>query len=45
MGEEETRDDQWGNKVAKWTFILTVLSALGFVGSVFLFILKPGGGH
>jgi hypothetical protein len=39
---EETRDENWGNKMAWWTFILTVLSAVGFVGSVVLFIL---GGH
>ena len=40
----ETRDEHWGEKVARWTFIVTVVSAVLFVGSVVLFILKAGGG-
>ena len=42
---EETRDDLWGEKVARWAFIVTMISAVLFVGSVVLFILKAGGGH
>ena len=42
---EESRDDQWAEKVAWWTFIITLGSAVLFVGSVALFILKAGGGH
>jgi hypothetical protein len=41
---EETRDPHWGEKVAWWTFVITVVSAVLFVGSVIVFILnKPGG--
>jgi len=39
MADQEQYTDQWGNTVAKWTFIFTVLGAAGFVGSVFVFIL------
>ena len=28
----ETRDEHWGEKVARWTFIITVVSAVLFVG-------------
>lgn len=41
----EPRDEEWGNKVAWWTFLITMGSAVLFVGSVFLFILNRGGGH
>ena len=44
-GGDETRDDQWGNKVARWAFIITVISAVLFVGSVAIFILSAGGGR
>jgi hypothetical protein len=37
--EPEERDDQWGNQVAKATFIATAISVALFVGSVFVFIL------
>ena len=42
---EETRDEHWADKVAWWTFIVTMISAVLFVGSVVLFILKSGGGN
>ena len=42
---EETRDEHWAEKVAWWTFLITVVSAVLFVGSVALFILKAGGGN
>jgi hypothetical protein len=38
-GEFEPRDDQWGNTVARATFIVTVVGAALFVGAVFAFIL------
>ena len=41
---EETRDPHWGDKVARWTFIITVVSAMLFVGSVVLFVLSARGG-
>jgi len=37
----EPRDEnysQMGNNVAKWTFIYTVLFAVGFIAAVFIFI-------
>jgi hypothetical protein len=40
---EESRDPLWAEKVAWWTFIVTVVSALLFVGSA-IFILRAGGG-
>jgi hypothetical protein len=40
---EESRDPHWAEKVAWWTFIVTVVSALLFVGSAML-ILSAGGG-
>jgi len=33
------RDEDWGPKIARWTFVLTVISALLFVGSVIAFVL------
>jgi phage shock protein PspC (stress-responsive transcriptional regulator) len=39
-GGDETRDDQWGNKTARITFIVTVLCAVLFVGAVAFFILN-----
>ena len=41
----EPRDDDWADRVAWWTFVVTIGSAVLFVGSVFLFILNAGGGH
>lgn len=38
-GYHDERDDEWGTTVAKWTMILTVVLAVLYVGSVFLFIL------
>lgn len=40
MAEEETRDDQWGNVIAKKTTIWTVVTAILFIGAVFAFILR-----
>jgi len=37
--EFEPRDEQWGNTVARVTFIVTVIGAALFVGAVFIFIL------
>lgn len=34
----ETRDEDWGNMVARITFIATIITAALFVGAVFLFI-------
>ena len=31
-------EDDWADTTAKWTFILTVVSVVLFVGAVFLFI-------
>ena len=42
---EETRDDDWGEKAAHWAFIFTMVSAVLFIGSVVLFILRTGGGN
>jgi len=40
--EFEPRDDQWGNKVARITFLVTVVGAALFIGAVFIFILTAG---
>jgi len=37
-GHEERSDDQWGNEVAKWTFILTLALAVLYVGAVALYV-------
>ena len=43
MAEEyEPRDDQWGNKVARITFLITLVGAALFIGAVFVFILTRG---
>ena len=39
MAETETRDDEWGTMVARVTFIATIVSAVLFIGAVFVFIL------
>jgi hypothetical protein len=44
MAETETRDEHWAEKVAWWTFLITLVSAVLFVGSVVVFILRAGGG-
>ncbi len=36
----EQPSPNWGQDVAKWTFILTVVLAVLYVGAVFAFILK-----
>ena len=36
--EDEPSDD-WGTVVARWTFICTLVLAVLYVGSVFIFIL------
>ena len=32
-------DDDWAERVAKWTFVVTLVLAVLYVGAVFLFIL------
>jgi len=39
MAEEETRDPEAGNRLARLTFIWTVIFAAGFVGSIVAFVL------
>jgi hypothetical protein len=36
---ESKPGDTWGNTVARWTFIFTMIGALLFIGSVFVWIL------
>ncbi len=41
MAEHGDRpDDHWGDVVAKWTFVTTLVLAILYVGSVFVFILR-----
>lgn len=40
MADEESRDEQWGNKVAGVTYFWTVILAAAFIGAVFVFILR-----
>ena len=35
---ESKNEGSGGNTVARWTFIFTVIGAVGFVAAVFLFI-------
>jgi hypothetical protein len=42
-GGDETRDDQWGNKTARVTFIVTVVCAVLFVAAA-IFILSSNVG-
>lgn len=44
-GGDESRDDQWGNGIARKTFIFTVVSAVLFVGAVAIFILNADVGR
>jgi len=39
MADEETRDPEAGNRLARGTFIVTMLCAVGFIGSIVVFIL------
>ncbi|MEO5616379.1 MAG: hypothetical protein ABIS67_01285 [Candidatus Eisenbacteria bacterium] len=39
MHEDETRDDEWANQIARGTFRWTVITAVLFIGFVFVFIL------
>lgn len=39
MHEDDSRDDQWANKMARGTFKWTLIIAALFIGSVFTFIL------
>lgn len=45
MADEETRDDQWGNAIARKTFIVTLVCAVLFVAAVGFFILNASVGH
>ena len=40
MADSEIPRDEEGNHLARLTFIWTMLLALGFVGAVFIFILR-----
>ena len=40
MADDNDRDDDWGNSVARQTFIWTVILSALFVGCVFIFILR-----
>ena len=41
MSDQSDRpDDDWADVVAKWTFVFTVVLAVLYVGSVFVFILR-----
>lgn len=44
-GGDESRDDQWGNGIARKTFIFTVISAVLFVAAVAIFILSADVGR
>lgn len=41
----ETGDDRWADRAAFLTFVMTMVCALLFVGSVAVFILNSGGGR
>ena len=38
--DDDRRDDEWGNFVARRTFLLTVILGALYAGSVFFFILR-----
>jgi hypothetical protein len=40
MADDEGHDENWGNSIARKTFLWTVITAVGFVASVFIFILS-----
>jgi hypothetical protein len=37
---EETRDPHWGEKVAFWTFVVTLVSAALFLAASVFFVLN-----
>lgn len=39
MAEEDLRDPEAGNRLARGTFWVTIFCAIGFVGSIVFFIL------
>jgi hypothetical protein len=39
MAEAETRDDLWGDKIARVTFLVIVVGVVLFAAAVFFFIL------
>ena len=41
---DETRDPLWGEKVAFWTFVVTVVSVALFLGASVMFVLNTHGG-
>ena len=45
MAGDESRDDQWGNRIARKTFLFTVISAVLFVAAVAIFILNSDVGR
>jgi hypothetical protein len=45
MAGGDERDDQWGNRIARTTFIWTLISAVLFVASVAIFILSADVGR
>ena len=40
MANEGREADDWGDGVARWTFWTTVILAILYVGTVFVFILS-----
>lgn len=44
-GDDEARDDEWGNAIARKTFVLTVVCAVLFVATVAIFILNADVGR
>jgi hypothetical protein len=39
MAADEQFSDDWGDEVARWTMIVTVVLAVLYVGSVLMFVL------
>lgn len=44
-GDDETRDDQWANGIARKTFLLTLVCAVLFVATVAIFVLNADVGR
>jgi hypothetical protein len=44
-GGDESRDDQWGNVIARKTFIMTVVCAALFVAAIAIFVLNADVGR
>ena len=40
MADEDNRDPNWGDSLAKSTFFWTMILAVLYVGSVFVFIMR-----